>query len=172
MLDFPQIKTGQASINIAINRDQAEEECLQTPTQLMLKQYAGKWIGNKVLVAEDNAINYMLLSKNMELLGARVFRASNGVEAVELVRAIPDFSFVLMDVRMPRMDGVTAALIIKREFPDLPVVAQTAFVTSEDFTDNQKPIFDACLTKPILICTLVDMFRTFLPIMEPDAMIN
>lgn len=168
MLDFPQIKAGQASINI---RNQAEQS-LQIPNQLIIKQYADKWIGNKVLVAEDNAISYMLLSKNMEFLGVKVFRASNGLEAIELVRAIPDFSFVLMDVRMPRMDGVTAALIIKREFPDLPVVAQTAFATSEDLTDNRKPVFDACITKPILIRTLIDMFRTFLPVMEPDAMIN
>ena len=101
----------------------------------------------RILIAEDNDSNYMLmeyiLKKHYEF-----FRAKNGQEAVEKAQAeTPDL--VLMDIKMPIMDGLEATRQIKAAMPDLPVVALTA----NAFDSDRQAAFDAgCdgfLSKPV-----------------------
>lgn len=101
----------------------------------------------RILIAEDNDSNYMLmeyiLKKHYEF-----FRAKNGQEAVEKAQTeTPDL--VLMDIKMPIMDGLEATRQIKAAMPDLPVVALTA----NAFDSDRQAAFDAgCdgfLSKPV-----------------------
>ena len=70
----------------------------------------------RVLAVDDNAICLKVVKKMLEKLGCSVQLANNGLEAVEAVRAAPGgFDFVLMDLRMPVMDGIEATVRIRKE---------------------------------------------------------
>ena len=84
----------------------------------------------RILVAEDNDSNYILmnyiLKKHYEY-----FRAHNGQEAVELAESEkPDL--ILMDIKMPVMDGLEATRQIKAKMPDMPIIALTANAFDSD----------------------------------------
>ena len=88
-------------------------------------------VGLRVLAVDDNAICLKVVKKMLEKLGCAVQLASNGLEAVEAVRAAPGgFDFVLMDLRMPVMDGIDATVRIRKELrlTALPIVAFSAEV--------------------------------------------
>ena len=75
--------------------------------------------------------------------------AENGVKAVELVKHHPEINLVLMDMKMPIMNGLEATRLIKHQRPDLPVIAQTAFTSVEELEKAKAAGCDACITKPI-----------------------
>ena len=101
----------------------------------------------KILVAEDNDSNYILmtyiLKKDYEYT-----RACNGQEAVEMVDA-GGIDIVLMDMRMPIMDGLEATKLIKERHPELPVVALTANAFGSDRDAAFEAGCDAFLPKPV-----------------------
>jgi signal transduction histidine kinase/CheY-like chemotaxis protein len=88
--------------------------------------------GMRILLADDGIDNVRLFRHHLSRAGAEVTVASDGREAVALVRAAArgvltdQFDLVLMDLEMPIMDGIEAARIIRAEVPGLPVVALTA----------------------------------------------
>jgi PAS domain S-box-containing protein len=85
-----------------------------------------------VLVAEDEDINFMLLALLISKMGLNIIRAKNGVEAVEICRSDQHVDLVLMDIKMPIMNGFEATKILKELRPDLPVIAQTAYTSAVD----------------------------------------
>ena len=101
----------------------------------------------RILVAEDNDSNYILmnyiLKKHYEY-----FRARNGQEAVELAETEkPDL--ILMDLKMPVMDGLEATRLIKAKTPDLPIIALTANAFDSDRHAALEAGCDDFLSKPI-----------------------
>ncbi|TCO06820.1 PAS domain S-box protein [Natronoflexus pectinivorans] len=119
-----------------------------------------------VLIAEDDEINYQLIKDALtgSFYGERfdIFWARNGVEAVELFRSHGFIDLVLMDIKMPQMDGLEATKIIKEEDQAVPVIAQTAFAMGGE----QKCVFNAgCddyIFKPINISSLLEKVYGFL----------
>ena len=91
-------------------------------------------LGLRVLVAEDNEINRIVLESNLRAEGAKVVRASNGREAVEWVarQGRGAFDIVLMDIQMPEMNGHEATRRILEIDPSLPIIGQTAHAFSEE----------------------------------------
>jgi CheY-like chemotaxis protein len=90
--------------------------------------------GLRVLVAEDNEVNQMVLEELLIGEGAEVVLTGNGQEAVDCLRVQgpPAFDVVLMDVQMPVMDGYAATRAIHALAPDLPVIGQTAHAFDEE----------------------------------------
>ena len=102
-----------------------------------------------LLIAEDEDTNYLLLVAFLSGLKINIIRAVNGAEAVSICRSNPNVNLVLMDIKMPEMDGFEATKIIKRFCPNLPILAQTAFISE---SDKQKAIACGCsdfIGKPI-----------------------
>ncbi len=102
-----------------------------------------------ILIAEDEDSNYMLLEVFLKNLKINLIRAKDGVEAVEFCKKNSVIDLVLMDIKMPVMDGYEATKEIKNLFPALPVIAQTAY--SND-GDRDKAIACGCIdyiSKPI-----------------------
>ncbi|MBQ9216250.1 MAG: response regulator [Prevotella sp.] len=101
----------------------------------------------KILVAEDNDSNFILMSYILKKY-YQYDRAKNGQEAVEMVDK-EKYDMVLMDIKMPIMDGLEATKAIKEKQPDLPIVALTA----NAFDSDRQLAFDAgCvdfLSKPV-----------------------
>ena len=85
-----------------------------------------------VLIAEDEISNFILLKEMLSNSGITMIRAKNGLEAVKLCQSNPNIDLVLMDIKMPEMDGYEATKRIKEFKPDLPIIAQTAYVTEAD----------------------------------------
>lgn len=102
-----------------------------------------------ILVAEDDSINFLLMKKNLEQKNYTVLRASNGQEAVDLCETNPVIDLVFMDMKMPILDGFQAFERIKEILPDLPVIAQTAYSSSEDKEKIMQAGFTDYITKPI-----------------------
>lgn len=101
----------------------------------------------KILIAEDNDSNYVLmtylLKKNFE-----VERAKNGQIAVDMVEN-GTYDMVLMDIKMPVMDGLQATKLIKEKHPDLPIVALTANAFDSDRAAAEKAGCCGFLAKPV-----------------------
>lgn len=85
------------------------------------------WTDKTILVAEDVAANYILIEAVLGLTGATVLWAQNGREALEACLDNDRINLVLMDIRMPEMNGIEATRAIKKIRKDLPIIAQTAF---------------------------------------------
>lgn len=85
-----------------------------------------------ILIAEDNELNYAFLSFVFKASGRNHIRAANGKEVVDICRQNPDISLVLMDIKMPVMNGDEATRLIRTFRPDLPIIATTAYAQTGD----------------------------------------
>ncbi len=121
-----------------------------------------KFNGIKILVAEDEETNFLFINELIEETGATIIHAENGKEAVTLFNDIDDIGIILMDIKMPLMDGITATKLIKEVNPDVPVIAITAYAMSGD---KEKCINAGCddyLSKPIRRTELLDLISFYL----------
>ncbi|MGY3793595.1 response regulator [uncultured Aquimarina sp.] len=105
-----------------------------------------------VLIAEDGEINFLflrtVLTKMIDFEFV-IYRAKNGQEAVEICQKNDKIDLVLMDIKMPIMDGYDATKQIKKLRPELPVIAQTAYSTEEDIERALAAGCDDFLAKPV-----------------------
>jgi PAS domain S-box-containing protein len=108
-----------------------------------------KSMNKTVLVAEDDAFNFFLIRELLSGRGLNILHARNGLEAVELLQASPDVDLVLMDIKMPGMDGFQATRKVKQMRPELPVIAQTAYALQADQDEVREAGFDGYLSKPL-----------------------
>lgn len=88
--------------------------------------------GLTILVAEDDEINYLYIKEIFRGSGADVLHAVNGREAVDICRANDKIGIVLIDIKMPVMNGYEAIKQIRELRPSLPIIAQTAFALSNE----------------------------------------
>jgi len=102
-----------------------------------------------VLVAEDDIHSRMFLKTLLSLEGIIVYEAVNGKKAIEMVERFQEIDLVLIDMRMPELDGLEATKIIKTIRPDLPVIAQTAYAMKEDIEKARQAGCDDYITKPV-----------------------
>ncbi len=103
----------------------------------------------KVLIAEDNAVSYLHMSIIIKDFASEVLHATNGSIAVELVNSNPDIDLVLMDLKMPVMDGETAMSEIRKFNKRVSIVAQTAYALEGDKETFLESGFDDYISKPI-----------------------
>ena len=101
----------------------------------------------KVLVAEDNDSNFILMTYILKKY-YQFDRAKNGQEAVEMVEK-GGFDIVLMDIKMPVMDGLEATKAIKESLPDLPIIALTANAFDSDRQLAMEAGCNDFLSKPV-----------------------
>ncbi len=107
------------------------------------------WHDKTILIAEDIESNYYLLKIMLRSTQAKTLWALNGQESVDMVKQYPEISLVLMDIRMPVMNGYEATRLIKKMRPDLPVIAQTAYSLDGDKNKSFEAGCDEYVTKPV-----------------------
>jgi PAS domain S-box-containing protein len=102
-----------------------------------------------VLIAEDDESNYLFMKKVLKQAGCDHLMAKNGFEAVELCKQHGNITLVLMDIKMPVMNGLEATKLIREFRPELPIIATTAYAHTGD---EQRFLAAGCngyLAKPI-----------------------
>ena len=102
-----------------------------------------------ILVAEDEDMNFFFLKEILSSDNLTILRAENGFEAIELFQSNPEISLVLMDIKMPKMNGLDATKKIKELNPKIPVIAQTAFAMRDEKESAYAAGCDEYITKPI-----------------------
>lgn len=102
-----------------------------------------------VLLVEDQKYNLLVLKKMLEQSGIHVIPAENGEEAVNICRESDKIDLVLMDLKMPVMDGYNAMREIKKMKPEMKVIAETAYALAGDKRKILDAGFDGYLPKPI-----------------------
>lgn len=115
-----------------------------------------------ILIAEDEEYNYLFIKHILACHNIRFIHSRNGAEAVELCRDLPDIDLVLMDIKMPVMDGYTAAKLIKDIKPDLTIIAQTAYDMDAEREKFASSIFDDYVVKPINVKELKTKVKKFI----------
>lgn len=101
-----------------------------------------------ILIVEDDWVNYLYLNEVVTGLGAKTLHAKSGLEALELCKNNMDIDLVLMDIKMPGLNGYEATKLIKKDRPDLPVIAQSAYALQNEIY-QYKDVFRSYITKPI-----------------------
>ena len=121
----------------------------------------------KLLIAEDNDSNYILMTYILKN-HYEFERARDGREAVDMAKK-GGFDLVLMDIKMPVMDGLEATSLIKEQCPELPVIALTANAFDEDVQRSLQTGLNAHLTKPIQPEVLFETLESLIKTRNPNA---
>ncbi|HDR67426.1 MAG TPA: response regulator [Bacteroidaceae bacterium] len=116
------------------------------------------WQDRVFLITEDEEVNFFYLKTLLKRTSARILRATNGQEAVDLITGNNHkVDLILMDINMPVMNGYEAARIIKSTHPHIPIVAQTAYSHTEDREKCLKAGFNDYIAKPIRKAALFNL---------------
>ncbi len=130
----------------------------QTPTTAM---QTGQ-LSLRVLLAEDNIVNQKVASKMLQKLGCEVTVVEDGQQAVDFLMGNQPVDLVLMDCRMPNMDGLEATRLVRRQMNSIPIIALTANDTDEDREACMNAGMDDFLAKPLdqsVLSNLIARFR-------------
>lgn len=117
---------------------------------------------NLVLIAEDDEVSYQFLNTVFSKLNIPTLRAKTGTEAIDICKSNMDVNLVLMDIKMPILDGLSATKEIKAHRPDLIIVAQTAYALNSEKAEFLRDGCDDYLSKPIDLDSLFNIIRKYL----------
>jgi len=101
-----------------------------------------------ILVAEDEEVNFLVLRELLSKFDIEIIRAINGQEALDICLTNKNINLILMDIKMPVVDGYTATKELRNKGFSTPIIAQTAYALKNEIKEFQD-IFDGYLTKPI-----------------------
>jgi PAS domain S-box-containing protein len=157
---FVESEEGKGStfrFTIPVNLEAAENASLEKPD---MEKVAGNQIKPlKILIAEDDEGSAYVITMAVKMFGKEVIRVRTGVEAVEACRNNADIDLVMMDIKMPEMDGDEAARQIRQFNTDVIIIAQTAYAMT---VDRKMVIDSGCndyITKPIKKDNLIVMVQ-------------
>ena len=137
----------------------------EAPDDLNVAETLPDLSGFNVMLVEDEPVNRRIAEIYLAELGLSVALAADGMEAIRLLRNNPSkIDLVFMDIRMPRIDGYTATKIIRTELGlhELPIIAMTAHVLTDELDNVNKSGMNDILTKPINHSHLVSILLRYL----------
>jgi signal transduction histidine kinase/CheY-like chemotaxis protein len=107
------------------------------------------WRPFNILIAEDDDLNYKLIDIALKKTPAKITRATNGEEVLDILAQNRDINLVLMDIQMPVLDGYETTRRAKALYPGIFIIAQTAFAMSDDKEKCLDAGCDDYISKPI-----------------------
>jgi len=113
----------------------------------------------KILIVEDDEISYALLTKVVQRISNEVLHAITGVQAIEACQNNSDLDLVLMDIRMPQMDGLEATRQIRQFNKEIIIIAQTAYGFSSDCEKALEAGCNDYISKPINKTLLYELIK-------------
>jgi CheY-like chemotaxis protein len=118
----------------------------------------------KILIADDDNISVILLTNYLKNIPTEFFIARDGVEAIKIFEDNPDIDIILMDLKMPKLNGLQATKKIKSLNPNVKIIAETAFAMVDDEKKALDAGCDAYITKPINAEKLITIIKEMLNI--------
>ncbi|WP_372644384.1 LytS/YhcK type 5TM receptor domain-containing protein [Ancylomarina sp.] len=115
----------------------------------------------KIIIADDDEISAMLIEIELEKYSKTIIKVRTGAEVVEICRNNPDIDLILMDIRMPTMDGYEATRQIRQFNKNIIIIAQTAYGL---LGDREKALESGCndyISKPILKDKLIELIHFY-----------
>ncbi|GAB4295276.1 MAG: hypothetical protein Fur0034_03770 [Desulfuromonadia bacterium] len=146
----------EAAARPAVPDDGGEEAPVPPPSSLE---------GRRILLAEDNQVNQLVMTEALKRRGARVLIASTGEEALRIATEQPDgIDLILMDIEMPVMGGIEATIRLRSDprTARIPIVALTAHAFDEQYRRCWKAGMNGCITKPVDIPRLLQLLAPYL----------
>ncbi|WP_050770674.1 PAS domain S-box protein [Chlorobium ferrooxidans] len=137
---------------------------VQTPEHhaTVTESAPGSLRGTTILLAEDDAVSRILIKRSLQEENLTILDAWNGRDAVQMIMQHPEIDLVLMDIKMPVMNGFEASREIKKLRPELPIIAQTAFTSKEERLKALEAGCDSFMSKPINKQKLIELIRLLL----------
>ncbi len=102
-----------------------------------------------LLIAEDDMANFYLIRELLSSTSVKILHAWDGEEAISMFRSNPSIDLILMDIRMPKMDGYEATMEIRKFNKDVVIIAQTGYVFEEDKQKAKALGFNDYMCKPL-----------------------
>ena len=120
------------------------------------------WANKIFLVVEDEISNYKLIQAMLKKTKAEIIWVSNGKSAIEECKKNDKIDIVIMDIKMPIIDGYEATRQIKNYNKNIPIIAQTAYAMAEDRENSLKAGCDDYVSKPIDIQEFLEKINNFI----------
>jgi CheY-like chemotaxis protein len=161
----PLLEKREPDLSFVEGHEQELPEELDSSTEQNSPASAAKPMGcsGHILLVEDQPSNRTVMSLLLETMGLRVSVAEDGVEAVQKATG-ENFDLILMDIRMPKMDGYEARRSLREKGLATPIIALTATSPSDDPDGYKLSEFDGYLTKPVDSKKLYQVIAKYLPI--------
>ena len=177
-----ELMNGRISVTSTVNKgscfsvylreiDVSSIENIPDKTAESVQQKSVKFDNANVLIVDDIPDNRNLLIEIFKTTNINYLEACNGIEAIEAAKN-NIFDLIIMDIRMPEMDGYQAANIIKKEQPNLPIIALTASVMRSDYERQRRENFSGYLRKPVLKRELIEELKRHLSYEEVTQQSN
>jgi CheY-like chemotaxis protein len=106
------------------------------------------WKDKKILIADDSEINFILLKKNLETSGAEILWAKDGRQLIDMVESQIDIDLVLLDISMPKIDGLTATKMLRKAGYKTPIIAQSSFISENEIDKVLEAGCNSFIIKP------------------------
>ena len=120
------------------------------------------WSNKTIILAEDEDLNYIVLKDLLEDTKINIIRAVNGKEVLEILEKESKIDLILLDIQMPIMSGYEVCPVLKQNYKQIPVIAQTAYVMSEDEEHLLELGCNDIITKPIDFDELLELLSNHL----------
>ena len=150
-------KGSSFSVNLSLTI--SSEAALVTPMPRLIDRHAVK---KHILVVDDKKINQDIVCGLLDTLGIKCSRADTGYEAIEKIKTTV-FDLVLMDIKMPAMDGHTCSRLIRKDLKlEIPIIALSANYSDEDIEKAKENGMDDYIAKPIEPEAFISKISTYL----------
>ncbi|MBN2610685.1 MAG: PAS domain S-box protein [Bacteroidales bacterium] len=120
-----------------------------------------KWNGTSVLVVEDDPLNTELIKATFKYTGAQFLYAKDGEEALKIFKENPQTDIVLLDIRLPYLDGYSVARQMKSTSPGVIIIAHTAYAREAEKSINGENLLDGFIAKPALPIEILEYVNNF-----------
>ncbi|QGY45310.1 response regulator [Maribellus comscasis] len=124
----------------------------------------------KIIIAEDEEVNLLYLETLLKKINRdiHIIQASNGEEAIDLCKRNYPVDLVFMDVKLPVLNGLEATRKIKQIYPELPVIAQSAYTSAREIENAKQAGVDDYITKPIVKEELFEVLERYMYVKNND----
>jgi len=135
---------------------------VEKKTKEIIQNQQYHWEGKTILIVEDEISNYKYLEMLLKNKGLNILHTTDGKETIEICKKRKAIDLILLDIKMPVLDGIEATKIIRTFNPDIPIIAQTAFAMPEDKELILKSGCNDYLSKPIKTNKLIKLLNQYL----------